>query len=259
MRSIRTCAVVPAHNEQDCIAATLQSLLKQGLDPADILVICDNCTDNTQQIAESTGVRVRCTIANRHKKAGALNQALRELLPQLSDSDSVLVMDADSVLDPGFVSNARFRLAYDPHLGGVSGTFRGGPGGGYVGMLQRNEYARYARDVRRLRGRALVLTGTAAIFRVAALRDVIAGRQDGRLPIGGEVMPQSSEPNVYDEKVLTEDNLSSSRWRCCISAGGSSRREPARSPRRSCQRGGRSRTNDCGGSEGRSRTSRTTG
>lgn len=74
-----------------------------------------------------------------------------------------------------------------------------------------------------------------------------------------EVMPQSSEPNVYDEKVLTEDNRSSSRWRCCISAGGSSRREPARSPRRSCRRGGRSRTNDCGGSAGRSRTSRITG
>lgn len=209
----RTYALVPAHNEQDCIQATLASLLKQGLDPADIQVICDNCIDSTEQIAEDMGVPTMRTVDNRHKKAGALNQALRELLPQLSDSDSVLVMDADSILDPGFVSNARFRMAYDQRLGGISGTFRGGTGGGYVGMLQRNEYGRYSRDVRRLRGRALVLTGTAAIFRVAALRDVIAGRQDGRLPAAGEVMPQSSEPNVYDEKVLTEDNLSSSHWR----------------------------------------------
>jgi cellulose synthase/poly-beta-1,6-N-acetylglucosamine synthase-like glycosyltransferase len=65
-------------------------------------------------------------------------------------------------------------------------------------MLQRNEYARYARDVRRLKGQVLVLTGTAALFQVRVLREVIAARASGRLPGGG--------PQVYDTHVLTEDN-----------------------------------------------------
>ena len=43
-----------------------------------------------------------------------------------------------------------------------------------------------------------MLTGTASVFRVSALRDVLRARRDGRLPHGGG--------KVYDEKVLTEDN-----------------------------------------------------
>ena len=72
-------------------------------------------------------------------------------------------------------------------------------GGGFVGTCQRNEYARYARDVRRLKGRALVLTGTATAFRVSTLRDVLRARHDGRLP-------HRSRGQVYDTNVLTEDN-----------------------------------------------------
>jgi cellulose synthase/poly-beta-1,6-N-acetylglucosamine synthase-like glycosyltransferase len=55
-------------------------------------------------------------------------------------------------------------------------------------MLQRNEYVRYARDVRRLKGKALVLTGTATIFRALTLQQVVGAG------------------HVYDVRVLTEDN-----------------------------------------------------
>jgi len=65
-------------------------------------------------------------------------------------------------------------------------------------MLQRNEYARYARDVRRLRGKVLVLTGTASLFQVSVLRAVMAARAAGDLPGGAA--------QVYDTNVLTEDN-----------------------------------------------------
>ena len=51
-------------------------------------------------------------------------------------------------------------------------------GGGYVGMLQRNEYARYARDVARLKGKVLVLTGTATLFSVRTLRHVVWARAE---------------------------------------------------------------------------------
>jgi biofilm PGA synthesis N-glycosyltransferase PgaC len=71
-------------------------------------------------------------------------------------------MDADSVLAPTFTREAAQRLGEG--VGGVGGVFTGRPGGGFVGMLQRNEYARYERDTARLKGKVLLLTGTATLF-----------------------------------------------------------------------------------------------
>jgi biofilm PGA synthesis N-glycosyltransferase PgaC len=199
-------ALLPAHNEQANLAAAIASLRGQSEPPSRIVVIADNCTDDTEAIAVRLGVEALRTRDNAYKKAGGLNQALDALLPDMLDGDLVLVMDADSQLDPGFVEEARRNLgpqgghARRKPLGGVGGTFLGGPGGGLVGTFQRNEYARYARDVRRLKGRALVLTGTASVFPVHVLREVAAARRAGELP------DRSGAGNVYDVHVLTEDN-----------------------------------------------------
>ncbi|TML74796.1 MAG: glycosyltransferase family 2 protein [Actinobacteria bacterium] len=189
-------ALIPAHNEEGQIGGAIRSLQEQDA-PPDLVVVCaDNCTDGTALEAVEAGAYVFETVTNEHKKAGALNQALAELLPELADTDAVLVMDADSVLAPTFVSIARAHLRSD--VGGVGGVFTGRPGGGFVGMLQRNEYARYARDVTRQKGKVLVLTGTATLFSAGTLRHVAWARSEGLLP-GGSLQ-------VYDTAVLTEDN-----------------------------------------------------
>lgn len=206
LRRSELVALLPAHNEEVGLPAALESLRRQVEPPDHIVVIADNCTDATVEVARGLGAEVFETVGNAHKKAGALNQALELLLPQLSSADLVLVMDADSLLDPGFLAAARKHLAgsWRPgglqRLGGVGGTFSGGPGGGLVGTFQRNEYARYARDVRRLRGKALVLTGTASVFPAGVLAEVRAARSEGRLP------DRSGTGHVYDTHVLTEDN-----------------------------------------------------
>lgn len=193
----RIVAVIPAHNEAGIIAQSLRALSGQTRPPDRIVVVTDNCTDRTAATARAAGAEVIETVGNTARKAGALNQALEILLPGSRTDDLVLVMDADSQLDPGFLDAAEQRIRRSDRLAGIGGTFRGGPGGGWVGVLQRNEYARYARDVRRLKGKALVLTGTAAVLRVSAMRAVLAGRADGTLPPG---------KGVYDTSVLTEDN-----------------------------------------------------
>ena len=187
--------LVPAHNEEGGIAATLESLMAQTRRPDEIVVVADNCTDRTAEIARSLGATVLTTVDNRHKKAGALNQALAGILPAAAEEDAILVMDADSELNLDWIAAAVARLedGYDA----CGGTFTGRKGGGFVGMLQRNEYARYLRDVARKKGKTLVLTGTATLFRVASLRKVVEARRSGRLP---------GEPFVYDVRVLTEDN-----------------------------------------------------
>ena len=186
---------VPAHNEQDNIGGTIESLLSQSRRPDQIVVVADNCTDATVDIAASYAVTIFSTSGNTHKKAGALNQALGEHLPRLDSRDVVLVMDADSALDAHFLHNALRHV--ESGYAAVGGTFTGRDGGGFLGMLQRNEYARYARDVSRRRGKALVLTGTATALHVRALRDVLRARAEGRLP---------GASTVYDTRVLTEDN-----------------------------------------------------
>lgn len=197
-------ALVPAHNEAAAIGATIEGLLTQTRPPDSILVVADNCTDATVAIAASYGVEVMETVGNTAKKAGALNQALRELLPRVGEDALVLVQDADSVLSPDFLENAERHLVRrprrHPNLGAVGGVFAGSEGGGFVGHLQRNEYARYARDVHRLGGRCLVVTGTAALFRAATLGAVSRARLEGRIPAG------DGAGGVYDTTVLTEDN-----------------------------------------------------
>jgi cellulose synthase/poly-beta-1,6-N-acetylglucosamine synthase-like glycosyltransferase len=192
-------AVIPAHNEEAGIGAAIDGLRRQTQPPDLIVVVPDNCTDATAEVAASLDVDVWTTTGNAAKKAGALNQVLTALLPELDDDDLILIQDADSALDPAFIESARQELC-TPVIGAVGGVFRGGEGGGFVGHLQRNEYARYGRDVRRLSGRCLVVTGTAAVLRVAVLREISRARREGRIPQG------DGRGGVYDTTVLTEDN-----------------------------------------------------
>jgi cellulose synthase/poly-beta-1,6-N-acetylglucosamine synthase-like glycosyltransferase len=189
--------LVPAHNEEVTIAATLASLAAQFRAPDRVVVIADNCTDRTVAIARAAGADVLETVHNRDKKAGGLNQAFARLLPAMAPDDLVLVMDADTTLSGGFLRAAEAALAADVRLGAVGGLFYGDPGGGLVGEFQRNEYHRYQRETVLKGGRPMVLTGTASLFRAAALRAVAQHR--------GTLLP-GRQGQVYDTLALTEDN-----------------------------------------------------
>jgi cellulose synthase/poly-beta-1,6-N-acetylglucosamine synthase-like glycosyltransferase len=189
--------LIPAHNEATTLGHTIASLLSQSHRPERVIVVADNCTDATVAVARRAGVEVVESVANTKKKAGALNQALRRLLPQQGDNDVVMVMDADTTLDAGFLEAAVARFTSDRALMAVGGLFYGEEGEGLLGQFQRNEYIRYAREMRRRRGRVFVLTGTASIFRPVALRTVALGR--------GRSIP-GTHGDVYDTAALTEDN-----------------------------------------------------
>ncbi len=71
----RITVLVPAHNEAGQIEATLAGLRAQTLPPDRTIVIADNCSDNTADLARAAGAEVYETQDNQHKKAGGLNQA----------------------------------------------------------------------------------------------------------------------------------------------------------------------------------------
>ena len=198
--------ILPAHNESIGIVQAITGLQTQTRKPDRIIVAADNCSDNTADLARSCGVEVYETIDNTHKKAGALNQVLAQTLPTMESDDLVFIQDADSVVYPDFLENAARHIEGSDDIGAVGGTFRATPleSGGLVEKMlwtmQDNEYARYARDVRMLDGRCLVVTGTSAMFRVGTLQEISAARLAGTLPAGDGI------GGVYDTSVLTEDN-----------------------------------------------------
>jgi cellulose synthase/poly-beta-1,6-N-acetylglucosamine synthase-like glycosyltransferase len=189
--------LIPAHNEEAILPVTLPALLAQSRPPDRVIVVADNCTDATEDIARAAGVEVFATQGNSEKKAGALNQVLRHLLPEQGDNDVIMVMDADTTLDQGFIAAAVRRFEADRALMAVGGIFYGEEGHGTLGQFQRNEYIRYSRQINRRRGRVFVLTGTSSLFRPEGLRQVAAAR--------GRTIPGRSG-DVYDTIALTEDN-----------------------------------------------------
>ncbi|MCU1532255.1 MAG: glycosyltransferase family 2 protein [Arthrobacter sp.] len=189
--------LIPAHNEEVSLPSTIASLRAQSHRPERIIVVADNCTDATVEIARRAGVEVFESVGNTKKKAGALNQVLKQILPAQGANDVVMVMDADTQLDDGFLAVAVQRFVGDRALMAVGGLFYGEEGHGVLGQFQRNEYIRYGREIRRRRGRVFVLTGTASLFRPVALRTIAAQRGDSIPGAQGE---------VYDTAALTEDN-----------------------------------------------------
>ena len=90
----RTTVLIPAHNEGAGILPTIRDVQAQ-LGPNDsILVVADNCTDDTAAIVKAAGVEVVVrTDPVRRGKGYALEFGVREL--RLNSPDVVVIMDAD--------------------------------------------------------------------------------------------------------------------------------------------------------------------
>ncbi|MFI5251231.1 MAG: glycosyltransferase family 2 protein [Bacteroidota bacterium] len=90
--------VVPAHDEELVIGKTLESLfsLDYPRDQFEIIIIADNCTDQTAEISRSLGatVFVRNNLTNTGK-GFALRWCFDSLLNSSKHYDAVVVIDAD--------------------------------------------------------------------------------------------------------------------------------------------------------------------
>lgn len=158
----RIVALIPAHDEESQIAATVESIRAQTLRPARIIVVADNCRDATASVAAAAGAEVFESVDNAARKAGALNQGI-QLIGE--DCEYLLQMDADTVLDREFVANAVWELDRDAQLGGVCARFLTKDCRGFLPWLQRMEYQRLDRHTAHRRHRIHCLSGTATVVR----------------------------------------------------------------------------------------------
>ena len=106
--------LIPAHNESQLIASTIRSIVPQLVAADRLLVVADNCSDETADIAAAEGAEVVVrTDAERRGKGYALDAGVNHL--RGAPPSVVLIVDADCHVSDGTVD----RLV---RASGASGT-----------------------------------------------------------------------------------------------------------------------------------------
>ena len=110
----RLALLVPAHDEERLIARCVESLLAQSYPRAlyRVIVIADNCSDSTAEIARVVGAEV---IVRDHPDARGKGQALRwamdKVIAASNPPDAIVVVDADSIADANLLMGLERGLA----------------------------------------------------------------------------------------------------------------------------------------------------
>lgn len=98
--------LIAAHNEEQVVGALIDNLksLDYPKELYDVFVICDNCSDNTADIARSKGV-FACERRNPNLrgKGYAIEWMLKELWKQSRSYDGIIMLDADNLVNADFL------------------------------------------------------------------------------------------------------------------------------------------------------------
>jgi cellulose synthase/poly-beta-1,6-N-acetylglucosamine synthase-like glycosyltransferase len=99
-RRSRLAVIMPAHDEESIIATALRAVMPQ-LNPNDrMIVVADNCADQTASIAAAEGAEVIVrSDAIRRGKGYALDSGVRHL--EGNAPEIVVIVDADCLVTPG--------------------------------------------------------------------------------------------------------------------------------------------------------------
>lgn len=100
-------AIIAARNEENVIGNLVESLKMQNYpsDKLDIIVVADNCTDNTAEVAKKAGA----IVYKRFNKADVgkgyvLQFVFKKIFEENDIYDAFCVIDADNVVDKNFIS-----------------------------------------------------------------------------------------------------------------------------------------------------------
>jgi glycosyltransferase involved in cell wall biosynthesis len=120
--------IIPAHNEQDSIGQTLESLANQSLLPKKVVVVNDNSTDNTKTIIEDFSKKytwltlVNNVSSNEHLPGSKIINAFYKGYETLDDSfDVICKFDADLIFPSNYLEQLSKHYNSNPKLGMASG------------------------------------------------------------------------------------------------------------------------------------------
>jgi cellulose synthase/poly-beta-1,6-N-acetylglucosamine synthase-like glycosyltransferase len=187
-RVARAVALVPAYNEEDIIERTIRSLMNQTYPFEYVLVIANNCTDETIPIVQSLqreyGYNKLCLLVmdkNPDVKAGALNYGLRFVDSAI---EFVFSMDGDTIVEPHLLEEALKKMQREQYTAIVTSAYRTMPieeiasrptaWQRFLWRLQNIEFSlANAWRIENYKS-ARVAPGVASLYRHKALEEVIA-------------------------------------------------------------------------------------
>ncbi|HTG67070.1 MAG TPA: glycosyltransferase family 2 protein [Flavobacterium sp.] len=120
--------VIPAHNEEEFISLTLESLVSQTLLPKKIVIVNDNSTDKTAEIVEAFA-KDNPFITLVEKKSSAIHlpgskviQAFQKGFESLdAEYDVIVKLDADLIFPNNYFETITKHFNSDPTIGMVGG------------------------------------------------------------------------------------------------------------------------------------------
>ena len=181
------------------------------------MIVADNCTDRTVEIARSFGRQVTVieTVGNKHRKVGALTLGWQQHVNSGPPAfDYMLGVDADTVLSPNSLADLEQELLENPKAGGIMARYTFDPELGQTKFarllirLQRMEFSSWTLDILHRRRNTYVLGGQATLFRVKALQEVVEGER--------RHSPWDPEAQVEDMELTWA--LNSRGWDCKVSS-----------------------------------------
>jgi cellulose synthase/poly-beta-1,6-N-acetylglucosamine synthase-like glycosyltransferase len=192
--------LIPAYNEAQHIAATIQNKLEQDYpsDRLEIIVISDGSTDGTDDIVREFSSRNVRLIRRepREGKAAALNEAVR-----YASGEVLVFSDANSLFAPDAIRRMMENFA-DPEIGYVTGNLTYKVRSGGISGNGCSAYMKYENGLRTLETRAgsiIGVNGGVDAIRRELYRDV------PRQLITDFVLPlhviSTKHRVVYDERV----------------------------------------------------------
>jgi cellulose synthase/poly-beta-1,6-N-acetylglucosamine synthase-like glycosyltransferase len=212
--------LVPAYNEESCIADTLESLVEACYPNKEIIVVDDGSTDRTVKIAmqyASEGVKVFSK--ENGGKFSALNYGLA-----LSDGDLIIIVDADSIIERRAIKELVKKFE-NPDVVAVCGNIKVLNRNNFLTKCQALEYIFSINIMKRALdtfGSITVVPGALGAFRKGTLtaggsydKDTLTEDFDTTLKVlkSGKVVQASSHASAYTEAPETMRDLYKQRMR----------------------------------------------
>lgn len=158
--------VIPAYNEELCVARAVQSVLDSDYADVSVIVVDDGSVDGTVRALRGFDSRVHVVSQPNAGKAAAINTGMR-----LVGDGLVMVLDADSSLSRTAISRMVAHFS-DPCVLAAAANVKIAAPQGFLGWVQRLEYA----VVHRLKqgytvfNCEYVIGGVGSMFRTSVVR-----------------------------------------------------------------------------------------
>lgn len=219
----RVAVLVPAHNESTLIVATLEGLRAQLQAGDRLLVVADNCSDDTAELARAAGAEViERSNSQQRGKGYALDFGVRHLA---GDAPEVLlIVDADCQVGEGAIERLAVRCIQSGRPTQALYLMHAPPGSGL--KVRIAEFAWCVKNLLRPGGWVrlgwpcqLMGSGMAFVWRDLALIDLASGHIVEDLKMGLDFCRNGKPPLFCPEAKVSsyfprsEEGLSSQRTR----------------------------------------------